>query len=246
MLLILAHSGDMSARALADRWGSKALLLTVGDLHQARWRLGVDRDGRVDAELATAAGTPVPVTGVVNRLGVITAADLSRVRREDREYAGAELTAFLLAWLDACPAPVLNPPNPRCLNGPAWSPEQWAEAAVSVGLRVDAVQRRLGLTVAPLAAVPAWSDAIHAHVVGDVCIGKAHPALGRRLCELARLAGTPLLTATVSGPGPRAKVRDISAWPDVADPEVADAVAAALRPDGLAASPADDVAAVAG
>jgi hypothetical protein len=181
------------------------------------------------------------VTGVVNRLGVITAADLRRVHPEDREYAGAELTAFLLAWLDACPAPVLNPANPRCLNGPAWYPEEWADAAASVGLRVDAVSRRLELPVVPPAPVPAWDDAVSVHVVGDVWIGDVHPALGGRLCELARLAGTPLLTATVSGPGPRAKVRDISAWPDLADPEVADALAAAL---GM--SSVDEAAVVAG
>jgi hypothetical protein len=241
MLLIIAHAGDHSARALAARWGSEALLLTVADLHQARWRLDVDREGRVNAELATAEGTPVPVTGVVNRLGVITAADLRRVHPEDREYAGAELTAFLLAWLDACPAPVLNPANPRCLNGPAWYPEEWADAAASVGLRVDAVSRRLELPVVPPAPVPAWDDAVSVHVVGDVWIGDVHPALGGRLCELARLAGTPLLTATVSGPGPRAKVRDISAWPDLADPEVADALAAAL---GM--SSVDEAAVVAG
>ena len=241
MLLILAHSGDLPARALAARWGSEALLLTVGDLHQARWRLDVDREGRVDAELATAEGTAVPVTGVVNRLGVITAADLRRVHPEDRAYAGAELTAFLLAWLDACPAPVLNPPNPRCLNGPAWDPGEWADAAASVGLRVDAVQHRVGLDEASPAPVPAWDDAVRVHVVGEVWIGDVHPALGRRLTELARLAGTPLLTATVSGTGARAKVRDISAWPDVADPEVADALAAALR-----VSSVDEAAEVAG
>jgi hypothetical protein len=244
MLLILAHAHDLSARGLAARWGSEALLITVGDLHRTRWRLDVGRDGRVGAQLATATGAPVPVTGVVNRLGVITGADLPRVRPQDRQYAGAELTAFLLAWLDACPAPVLNPPNPRSLNGPAWYPEQWADAAASVGLRVDAVHRRLGLTAAPLAAVPAWDEAIHAHVVGDVWVGAVHPALGRRLCALGRLAGTPLLTATVSGPGPRASVRDISAWPDVADPEVADAVAAALRPAGSSVSTVATVAGV--
>jgi hypothetical protein len=228
MLLILAHAHDSAARALADRWGDEALLLTVGDLHRARWRLEVDRDGRVATELATADGTPVAVTGVVNRLGVITGADLSRVRAEDRPYAAAELTAFLLAWLDACPAPVLNPPNPRCLNGPAWYPEQWADAAASVGLRVPAVHRGVGLEAEPPEDVPEWDGAVRAHVIGAVCVGDVDRALGRRLGELARLAGTPLLTATVSGPGPHAQVRDISAWPDLADPGVADAVAAAL------------------
>ncbi|HEY3478296.1 MAG TPA: hypothetical protein VGL02_05270 [Streptomyces sp.] len=201
-------------------------MLTVADLHRAHWRLEVDRDGRVRASLSL--GTPVPVTGVVNRLGVLTDADLSRVRREDRAYAAAELTAFLLAWLDACPAPVLNPPNPRCLNGPAWYPEEWAAAATSVGLRVAAVRRRVSLPPAPPVAVPSWPDARRAHVVGDRCLGSVDAAVGERLCELARLAGTPLLTATVSGGEADAQVREISAWPDLGEPAVADAVLAAL------------------
>lgn len=233
MLLILAHRHDSPARALAARWGSRALLLTTADLHRWCWRLDVALDGRVETELATADGTPVPVTGVVNRLGWNTRTDLARVHPVDREYAAAELTAFLLAWLDACPAPVLNPPRPRSLNGPAWSPEQWADAAASVGLRARAADRRLGPTATPV-EVPGWAGRVHAHVVGDVCVGDVHPALGARLCALARVAGTPLLTATVTGPGPDAEVRDISAWPDVGHPEVADALAAVL-PAGDAA-----------
>jgi hypothetical protein len=238
MLLILAHAHDRAARALATRWGSEALLVTAGALHELRWWLDVDRDGRVHTGLETAGGTPVPVTGVVNRLGVVTGADLPGVRSGDRAYAGAELTAFLLAWLDACPAPVLNPPDPRCLNGPPWFPEQWAEVAASVGLEAEAAGRRLGLEAAPASAVPEWPDAVRAHVVGDVCVGDVHPAVGERLCELGRVARTPLLAATVSGRGPRARVRDISAWPDLADPEVADAVGAALGLVAVAGEPA--------
>ncbi|WP_318306690.1 hypothetical protein [Amycolatopsis solani] len=224
MLLILAHENDSAARALADRWGREAMLLTVDQLHRAQWSLSVDRSGRARASVSL--GTPVRVRGVVNRLGVITGADLSRVRREDRPYAAAELTAFLLAWLDACPAPVLNPPNPRCLNGPAWYPEEWADAAAAVGLRVAPVHRSVGLS--PAAPVVEGGEAQRVHVVGDVCVGEVHPLVGRQLRALASLAGTPLLTATVSGLGARAEVREISAWPDVGDPTVADALAVAL------------------
>lgn len=233
MLLILAHAHDLPARALAARWGSRALLLTVAGLHRWRWRLDVAVDGRVAAELAAPDGTPVPVTGVVNRLGWIAPADLARVHPVDREYAAAELTAFLLAWLDACPAPVLNPPGPRSLNGPAWSAEQWADAAASAGLRAGAVHRRLSLAEPPVPVLE-WTCPISAHVVGDVCVGAVHPLIGTRLCALAKAAGISLLTATVSGPGPRAAVRDISAWPDVGQPEVADALAALLPAADLA------------
>ncbi|NBH06312.1 hypothetical protein [Amycolatopsis sp. SID8362] len=226
MLLILAHAHDAAARALADRWGSEAMLLTVDVLHEARLSLSVDSSGGVCASLATGA----VITGVVNRLGVITAADVSRVRREDRAYAAAELTAFLLAWLDACPAPVLNPPNPRCLNGPAWYPEEWADAAAAVGLRVAPVHRVVGLPPVP---VEAREGGHRVSVIGDVCVGEVHPLVGQQLRALAELAGTPLLTATVSGLGARAEVGEISAWPDLADPAVADALAVAL---GRAAS----------
>jgi len=227
MLLILAHAYDEAARALADRWGSDAVLLTGLDLRRARWGLEMDRDGRVRAELASADGTPLPVTGVVSRLGVISGADLPGVHPQDRPYAAAELTAFLTAWLDACPAPVLNPPTAMALNGPAWPAEQWADAATVVGLRVEVV-RRLGLTDAPDTADPEWADAVNAHVVGGTCVGDVHPEVGEKLSALARLAGTPLLSAVVSGSAADARVRDISVWPDVADPAVADALAVAV------------------
>lgn len=226
MLLILAHPHDIAARALADRWGSAALLLTGADLRRARWCLEVDRDGRARTALASADGTPLSVAGVVNRLGSITVGDLPGVHPEDRQYAAVEFTAFLTAWLAACPVPVLNPPTPMALNGPAWHPEQWVAAATTVGLRADVV-RRLGLTE-PAAIDPVWDGAVSAHVVGDTCLGDAHPEVGRRLCALARLVGTPLLTAAVSGREPDARVRDISVWPDLAVPEVADALAAAV------------------
>jgi hypothetical protein len=103
-----------------------------------------------------------------------------------------------------------------------------------VGLRVAAVRRRVELATAgpPLPPDPVRHGEVAARVVGDTCFGDVHPALGERLCSLARLAGTPLLAATVTGPGRDARVRDISLWPDLSAPETADAVAAALRPAG--------------
>lgn len=236
MRLILAHAHDVSARALAARWGSDALLLTVAGLHRARWCLELDRDGRAHTELADTAGVPLPLEGVVNRLGVVTAADLPPVHPDDRQYAAVELGAFLLAWLDACPVPVLNRPAAGSLNGPAWYPEQWAAAAAAAGLRVAGSRRRVTLATAgpQLPPDPLRDGEVSARVVGDTWFGGVHPVLGRRLCALARLAGTPLLAATVAGPGPEAPVRDISVWPDLSGPEVADAIAAALRPAGEA------------
>lgn len=223
MRLILAHATDASARALAARWGDDALLRTPADLCRSRWCLELDTAGRVRVELSDSA----PLDGVLSRLSTVAAEELPHVHPADRQYAASELTAFLLAWLDACPAPVLNRPTAGCLNGPAWQPEGWLAAALSVGLRVAGRRRRIALGSVEMIQ-SAWPRAVDARVVGERCFGAVHPAVARGLCALARLTGTPLLAATVSGPQPDARVRDLSAWPDLADPEVADAVAALL------------------
>jgi hypothetical protein len=226
--LILAHARDEPARALARRWGGDALLLTPGDLRRSRWRLDVDHRGAARATLGD-DGRATQIEAVVSRLGGISGVELPRVRPQDRDYAAAELTAFLLAWLDACPCPVLNPPVAGSLNGPPWHPEHWAAAATRVGLVVRAVRRCVapGQLAAPDAAGPATG--VGATVVAGRCLGAVHPLLGRRLCALAAAAGTPLLGATVDGAGAGAAVADLTAWPDVADPEVADALALALE-----------------
>ncbi|HET9141630.1 hypothetical protein [Actinophytocola sp.] len=226
MWLILAHANDLPARTLAHRWAGRAVLRTPAELCRDRWTLELDPEGTVRT---STTGEPA---AVVSRLGVVTAADLPGVHPDDRSYAAAELTAFLMAWLDACPAPVLNRPTAGSLNGPPWHAEQWAAAAESVGLRPAPIRRRVG---GPSRPEPLWHSMIYANVVGDWCLRDVHPAVGERLCALGRLAGTPLLGAAVSGPGRDARVRDICAWPDLGVPAVADALAKTLDLVGVRA-----------
>jgi hypothetical protein len=230
--LVLAHADDAAARTLACRWGDAALLLTPEDLHHRMWRLERDRGGAARATIGSGRGDSTRVDAVLSRLGGISAGELTRVRPEDRVYAAAELTAFLLAWLDACSCPVLNPPGAGSLNGPAWQPEQWAMAAARAGLVVRSLRRHvaLGEVSDPVPAIPAAGAAgsVTVTVVGDQWFGPAHESTGRRLRDLARAAGTPLLVAALEGTGEDAAVFDVSAWPDVGDPDVADAVALAM------------------
>jgi hypothetical protein len=233
--LILAHASDAPARALAVRWGDDALLLTPADLHARAWQLDLGRGG-----IATAAiGPDLPVTSVLSRLGGISPAELRRVQPEDRDYAAAELTAFLLAWLDACACPVLNRPGPGSLNGPGWRPEQWIAAAARAGLAVRAVHRHIEFMGAPQPAPvdPMNSlgmnsidpvNSVSVTVVGQKWFGAVPESTGRRLCELARATGTPLLEAVLAGSDPESAVLAASAWPDIGKPQVADAVAVAL------------------
>ena len=121
MRLILAHAGDAAARHLAARWGDGAMLLTPGQLHTWSWALRLDAGGVTRGTVRWPRdGGRSQIDAVVCRLGGISTAELGRIRPEDREYAAAELTAFLLAWLSACPCPVLNPPGTGSLNGPGW------------------------------------------------------------------------------------------------------------------------------
>ena len=226
MRLILAHQHDAAARDLAARWRGRATLLTPADLHRERWLLHLDERGSAVACLASRPD----VTAVLSRLGGIGPGDLVHVQTQDVDYAAAELDAFLRAWLTAWTGPVLNRPSTTCLNGPGWRPEQWMAAAA--GIRVWPVRRRVSAgDPAPMArpALPVAArrpdDGVRVTVVNDRWLGPVDDATGRRLCALARSASCVLLEARLDGTHPEAAVVQLSAWPDVSTPDVADAVA---------------------
>jgi hypothetical protein len=223
MRLILAHRHDAAASELAARWGGDALLLTPADLHTERMHLTVDPDGRASATLPSRPA----VTAILSRLGGVGAADLAHVDPRDVTYAATELDAFLRAWLLAWPGPVLNRPATTCLNGPGWRPEQWAVAAVAQGLRVRPVRRLAVLNGLPPGPGGDGSDAdpVRVTVVGDRWFGSVDAVTGTRLCALARHAGCVLLDAVVGADG---LVLHAGAWPDVAAPETAAALAVLL------------------
>lgn len=231
MWLILAHQHDAAARDLAARWRGRATLLTPADLHRERWLLHLDERGAPTACLASRPD----VTAVLSRLGGVGPGDLAHVHAQDVDYAAAELDAFLRAWLTAWAGPVVNRPSTTCLNGPGWRPEQWMAAAAGAGIRVRPVRRcasvveptSLARQAFPDPARPA-DDGVRVTVVNDRWHGPVGDAMGRRLCSLARTAGCVLLEARLDGTHPEAAVVQLSAWPDLSAPDVADAVALVL------------------
>jgi hypothetical protein len=230
MRLILAHAGDMAARRLADRWGGGASLLTPARLHTRSWTLRLAADGAPRATVALPGnGTRPRIDSVVCRLGAIGAGELGHVRHEDRGYAAAELTAFLLAWLTSCPCPVLNPPGAGSLNGPGWQAEQWLQAAAQAGLAVRDAHRYVTPDGPPAGPGPTGSaPGVEVTVVADRCLGPVSTANLRRLQELSRASRTPLLRAAFDRAGPGAAITEISAWPDIGAPEVATALEGVL------------------
>jgi hypothetical protein len=210
MRLVLAHEHDVAARGLADRWGDDAVLLTPGDLHDERMLLRIASNGTAQAEIPSRP----EVTSVLTRLGGVGPSDLHHVDPRDLDYAAAELDAFLRAWLEAWGGPVVNRPSTTCLNGPGWRPEHWAVAASALGLGVRPVHR----------TAPAEDSGERVTVVGDRCFGQVSTYLRGQLCELAAAVGCRTLEAVLDGE----TVLRLSAWPDVAVPDVADALAGVL------------------
>jgi hypothetical protein len=164
------------------------------------------------------------IDAVVTRLSGVSPGELPHVRSEDRSYAAEEMTAFLVAWLDTCPGRVVNRPCPGCLNGPPWRPAQWLRAAASLGLRVRSLQWAVGPPGRCEKPGPPGPEGCAVTVVCDRWFGEGHPVLGAQAVELARAAGTDMLEVVFDSGAPGAAVITASAWPDVAIPEVADAL----------------------
>ncbi|HEX5270507.1 MAG TPA: hypothetical protein VFW33_08485 [Gemmataceae bacterium] len=228
MRLVLAGCYDAAARALVERWGpARTALVTPADLSRPGWAHSVGPGGADGA--AVVGGRVLAVDeldGVVVRIAAVPAGELGHVRAEDRAYAAAEMTAFLLAWLDACPGPVVNRPTPGCLNGPPWREAQWAHAAGAVDLPVAAGRDGVGEEGAPTAGDGAGE--VVTTVIGEQCLGGAHPRRADQARRLAARAGVDLLAVRFGGAGPDAPFLGAGVWPDVADPAVADALDAWL------------------
>jgi hypothetical protein len=227
MLLIIASVFDVAAAALAKRWQAEpAALLTPADLSRAGWSY---RLGCIDQGFAIASGARIEtrrLQGVLTRLAWIDARELEQIAAAEREYVGAEMTAFLLSWIAALSCPVLNRPSTTSLCGPGWSAAEWQMAACRVGLL--SLPGRIG---------NGWAtqdnpDAIQTTkltVIGNEVLGGAPSSVVDRVLRLARLAAVELVAVHLNTCENEPKLQRVDLWPDVSDPAVADAVLSLLH-----------------
>lgn len=142
MYVVVASQVDDAARDLAPLLAEESVpVLTPADLSQPGWRVPSS-----NAKEATfvAGGERLAtrrLRGVLNLLPGVYPPELVQITKENREYAAAEMTAFLRYWLQTLPCPVLNPPTAGCLAGPNWRREQWFRAATDAGLAVRPLVR---------------------------------------------------------------------------------------------------------
>ncbi|WP_315092966.1 hypothetical protein [uncultured Cellulomonas sp.] len=140
MFVILCDLDDSAALWLDARFrdaGQSCTLVTSGLLSFARRRSQwIGRDGtRAVVDLGDAGVIDQPDL-VVNRLVSPPVAAWQWARPQERDYAGAEMTAFTLSWLAAVPGPMRNRPSPTCLAGPSPHPLRAAVLAHRAGLDV--------------------------------------------------------------------------------------------------------------
>lgn len=232
MLLVFASERDLSARRLIEAWGARdARLVTPRDLSTAGWCHYVNAPG---SDVAVIGGQRIAadqVAGVLTRLPAVWAQDRAHIVEGDRRYVAAEMTAFMTAWLARVPRPVVNRPTPTSLMGPGWSTERWFGAAARAGLRLATARRRYPPDASPSDASPPGATVT---VVGERCVGAADASLYAQALCLARAADADLLDVRFSAPGPEACFVGVQLWPDVAQAEVADALAALFDRGGLA------------
>jgi hypothetical protein len=136
------------------------------------------------------------VRGALNRIGWVAPETLTGVAEEDREYAGQELHAFFLSWLNALPGNVLGRPTPQGLCGRWRHLSEWVVLAALAGLptptyrqgSVDAAE------AAPFSLAPPGAPLRTVIAVNGRSVGRgAPPAILAGASHLAALAGSDLL-----------------------------------------------------
>jgi len=220
MIVVVANLWDHAAKAFASRWQSHGVrVLTCGDLSVAGWRQTLTAG---HASTVVVDGALVPqeqITGVLTRLSGIAEEEISGIAREDREYAAAEMTAFLWFWLSSLTCPMLNRPTVACLSGPYWRQESWVHAAAQAGIPVEPAHRRTG------SRVPEEHGSFSTvTVVGERVFGETDPVLQNHARRLAALAGVDLLAVRFSNPEAHARLISADVFPDLTD----DCVGAAI------------------
>jgi hypothetical protein len=199
VIVVLCHSDDAAALWLAralDRLGAGGIeLVSVEQVVFSR---------RIVHRLSTTAESgavhladgrilrPETITGLVNRVRYLPTQHFAAAAPADRAYATAELSAFLLAWLNGAGGRVINPPLPFSLGGVAFPLATVVHQAAMAGLPTTAWRAGTGAPQPPAAP---GVEPTHAAVVFDGRLfGALLPQSLQESCRrLALLLGAPLL-----------------------------------------------------
>ncbi len=207
MILIFAHSGDHDAVALASRWSNVAVF-TARDLARHGWTFSPienrssNREAQVPSTVpAYAAGRAVAGGATINAADIsavmirwpgVYESDLWFIDGVDRPYVAAEMNAFLVAWLAALPARVLNRPGGTGLLAPGWRPERWTLEVTRLHIPARPVERVASIGNAVQSSELPKQE-LSVLVCGENTLGAPLPAIATDSLRIARHAGLELL-----------------------------------------------------
>lgn len=216
MIVVIADDADDEAQWLVARWtAANAVLLTPFDLSRPGWSALFPQAGPSFVAAAEQRSTD-DVTGVLVRLAAVTPQHLPHFIDEDRDYAAAEMTAFLVYWLNALSCPVVNRPSSPYLLGPAWSTEQWLARARELGIPVATITVSRDRGVSPEPTLE-WITVAGARTF------PAHAPGAPSALKLAQHAGVALLAAGFDVSGSAARLAAVTLRPTMRA-EIADAL----------------------
>lgn len=142
-LLLLAREEDSSIRVFQQRARYRVMHASIADLSCAGWRYVGGCPERATACAGGRTISATQITAVLCRISHVAASDLRTIHADDREYAAAEMTAFLRAWLAQFQGELCNEPTWMSLAGPGWHPLQWTWIVSHLGVPVMSEAQRV-------------------------------------------------------------------------------------------------------
>jgi hypothetical protein len=140
-LLLLARAEDPAVSVLTRRAPDRVAHASVADLCAPGWRYVVGSPERASARACGRTLEARRIAAVLCRIGRVGADDMEAVHVDDREYAAAETTAFLRAWLLQFRGVRCNEPTWMSLAGPRWHALHWSRIVTALGIPVSAEAR---------------------------------------------------------------------------------------------------------
>jgi hypothetical protein len=189
-VLLASREDEVAARFVSAHHDAGFRLLTADDLSVCGWQFAT----RARENSAVISGQQIAterIDGVIARLPTVRARDVAKVvAPEDREYAAAEMTAFLAAWLAALDPKVINPPSPVCLTGTAPTRAVLRRYASRAGIEL-AADLDATTAVSCVDRVPITQDEMLVEAAAAVCeaagesLARIHLTVTEAGCALA-------------------------------------------------------------
>jgi hypothetical protein len=242
-VVILAHGTDAGASLVAaslrrDFGPDSIQVIRPETLCLGQWSHRIRADGKTTTRLELPAGRVLSSTDigvVLNRIHYLPAPRFHRAPAKDRDYAGSELHALVLSWLNDLGDRVVNSVRRHPWITPMLPLQHWAVAAAGAGLPV--AERRIASSTRAIAASgelpPARSEpGVEAGTVliaGSRADGVLASRYGDQCMAAANVLGFSLIEFQFAFERGETALAGVNPLPNLAEPSVAAMTADLIR-----------------